>query len=391
MSFESIKSREANAVAQTYARFPVELVRGQGVHCEGSDGKDYIDFTSGIGVNALGFCDPGWVDAVTKQLSTLQHTCNLYYTEPMVELAERLTARSGMLRVFFGNSGAEANEGAIKVARKYAFDKYGSGRSTIVTLKNSFHGRTVTTLAATGQEVFHNFFFPFTEGFCFAPANVIQDTLNMLTDDVCAIILELVQGEGGVVPLTQAYVKAVAEACAERDILLIVDEVQTGIGRTGTLFAYEQYGLQPDVVTSAKGLGGGLPIGAVLLGERVKDTLGAGSHGTTFGGNPVCCAGACEVMRRMDEDFLLDVARKGEATRARLCAMEGVVSVTGMGLMIGIELEKDNASAVIARAMEQGLLLLSAKRKVRMLPPLTITDEELHAGLDILEAAIAAQ
>ncbi|MGJ4848708.1 acetylornithine/succinylornithine family transaminase [Bacillota bacterium Meth-B3] len=386
---KDLKKREQGAVAQTYARFPVSLVSGALARCTDDSGKTYIDFTSGIGVNALGFCDPGWARAVAEQAHTLQHACNLFYTEPMVKLAEALTARTGFKRVFFANSGAEANEGAIKLARKYAFDRRGPGHSTIVTLKNSFHGRTVTTLSATGQDAFHNHFFPFTEGFAYAPTNDLAGTLALLTDEVCALMIELTQGEGGVVPLDVGYVRALADTCAQRDILLIVDEVQTGIGRTGTLFAYEQYGIMPSVVTSAKGLGGGLPIGAVLMGEKVQDTLGTGTHGTTFGGNPVCCAGACAVLDRLDEAFLADVRRKGASVRAFLEALPGVRSVAGMGLMLGIELKKNNAPAVIRLCIERGLLTLSAKHKVRLLPPLNIDDGTLEEGLAILASAIA--
>ncbi len=389
MSFEQIRDREAETLAQTYARFQVELTQGKGARCEDGAGKQYIDFTSGIGVNALGFCDQGWTDAVMKQLTTLQHACNLFYTEPMVRLAEMLTGRTGMKRVFFANSGAEANEGAIKAARKYAFDRRGLNHQTIVTLKNSFHGRTITTLSATGQEVFHNYFFPFTEGFKFATANDIEGTVKMLTEDVCALMIELVQGEGGVVPLDLLYVRTLAFACQERGIMLIVDEVQTGMGRTGTLFAYEQFGIMPDIVTSAKGLGGGLPIGAVLLNEKVQHTLGLGSHGTTFGGNPACSAGACEILGRMDEAFLQDVGRKGALIREQIGSLPQVASIAGMGMMIGIELKKDNAKAVIAKCIERGLLILSAKQKLRLLPPLNIDDDTLNEGLGILASAIA--
>lgn len=385
MSFESIKAREKACVAQTYGRYQVALASGRGARCVGVEGENYIDFTSGIGVNALGYCDEGWIQAVTGQLNKLQHASNLFYTEPMIQAAEMLTQRTGMARVFFANSGAEANEGAIKTARKYSFDKYGQGRATILSLKNSFHGRTVTTLAATGQEVFHNYFFPFTQGFAYAPANNTPETLAMLTDDVCAVMMEMVQGEGGVVPLNYDYVQAVAAACAQKDILVIVDEVQTGMGRTGTLFAYQQFDIQPDLVSAAKGLGGGLPIGAVLLGEKTKDTLGLGQHGTTFGGNPVVCAGACQVLRRMDGAFLQNVCQMGAYLRARLEAMPGVEQVSGLGMMLGVSLAKGEAKQVAAQCAENGLLILTAKEKLRLLPPLNIDREEVDQGLAILE------
>ena len=389
MSFEKIKARERSCVAQTYARYQVALESGQGARCRDVEGKGYIDFTSGIGVNSLGYCDPGWIEAVCAQLTRLQHASNLFYTEPMIEAAEMLTRRSGLRRVFFANSGAEANEGAIKAARKYSFDKYGQGRATILTLKNSFHGRTVTTLAATGQEVFHQFFFPFTQGFAYAPANDIEKTLPLLTGDVCAVMMEMVQGEGGVVPLDPEYVKAVARACAQRDILVIVDEVQTGIGRTGTLFAYQQFGIEPDLVSAAKGLGGGLPIGAVLLGEKVQDTLSAGQHGTTFGGNPVCCAGACEVLKRMDESFLAGVREMGDYLRSRLANMPGIRQVSGLGMMLGATPQKGEAKEVAARCAQRGLLILTAKEKLRLLPPLNLSRADAYQGLAILQNALA--
>ena len=389
MSFDSIKARERACVAQTYGRYQVALKSGRGARCQDVDGKNYIDFTSGIGVNCLGYCDQGWIQAVTAQLIRLQHTSNLFYTEPMIEAAEMLTRLSGFRRVFFANSGAEANEGAIKAARKYSYDKYGQGRATILTLINSFHGRTVTTLAATGQEVFHQYFFPFTQGFAYAPANDIEETLALITSDVCAVMMEMVQGEGGVVPLDPDYVAAVARVCAQRDILVIVDEVQTGIGRTGTLFAYQQFGIRPDLATAAKGLGGGLPIGAVLLGEKVQDTLCGGQHGTTFGANPVCCAGACEVLRRMDEGFLASVREMGARLRARLMEMPGIAQVSGLGMMLGATLSKGEAKAVAAQCAEKGLLILTAKQKLRLLPPLNLTREEADQGLAILENVLS--
>ena len=337
----------------------------------------------------MGFCDDGWIAAVTNQLNTLQHTSNLYYTEPCIRAAKLLCEKSGMQKVFFGNSGAEANEGVIKAARKYSFLKYGEGRSKILALVNSFHGRTMATLSATGQDVYHNYFFPFVDGFVFANANDTADTLAKMTEDVCAVMLETVQGEGGVVPLDRAYVQAVAAACKQKDILLIVDEVQTGIGRTGTFFSYEQFGIQPDLVSCAKGLGGGLPIGAVLFGEKTETVFGAGDHGSTFGGNPVVCAGAVHILETIDDAFLAEVQKKGAYLRGRIEAMPHVQSVAGLGMMLGIQLDVD-AKPVIHTLLEAGLLVLSAKTKIRLLPPLTISQDELDKGLSILENTLQA-
>ena len=390
MDFEEIKALDDQYVAHTYVRFPLALVRGENATVWDPNDKKYIDFTSGIGVNAFGFCDEGWVSAVTRQAGLLQHTSNLYYTEPCVEAAKLLCERTGMKKVFFANSGAEANEGAIKTARKYSFDKYGAGRDRIATLYNSFHGRTVTTLAATGQEVFHNYFFPFTEGFDYLPANDAA-ALSQIGDKHCAVMLELVQGEGGVIPLDRAYVQAVARLCAERDILLIVDEVQTGVGRTGSLYAFQQFGITPDLVTSAKGLGGGLPLGAVLFGDKTEKVLGPGDHATTFGGNPVACAAAAYLLGRMDEFFLDEVARKGEYLREQLAGMHGIKSVSGMGMMLGAELEEGlEAKTVLLEAMRQGVLVLTAKTKLRLLPPLSITWHEMQTGLSALERALVS-
>ncbi|HIR60482.1 MAG TPA: aminotransferase class III-fold pyridoxal phosphate-dependent enzyme, partial [Candidatus Faecivivens stercoravium] len=325
-------------------------------------------------------------EAVAGQAGKLQHTSNLYYTLPCGELAETLCKRTGYGKVFFGNSGAEANEAAIKLARKYSFDKYGAGRDKIVTLVNSFHGRTVTTLAATGQEVFHNFFFPFTGGFAYAPAGDTQALKAACGEDTCAVMLEFVQGEGGVVPLDKGYVEAVAAFCKERDILLIADEVQTGIGRTGTLLASEQYGVKPDVTTLAKGLGGGLPVGACLCTKELEGVMGPSSHGSTFGGNPVCCAGANVVLRKMDEDFLKSVREKGEWVRKTIA--EAGYTVTGLGLMIGILPKTGTSAEVRAKAEKEGLLVLTAKERVRLLPPLTIGWEELKMGVKILLKAL---
>lgn len=388
MDFNELKALDKEKVANTYARFEVDIDHGKGAVCWDMAGKRYIDLSSGIGVNSLGFCDGGWVRAVSAQAAKLNHTSNLFYTRPQAELGKLLTEMSGMKRVFFSNSGAEANEGAIKCARKYSHDKYGEGRAEILSLKNSFHGRTVTTLASTGQEVFHRHFFPFTEGFTFAPANDIEAFKAAVTPATCAVMMELVQGEGGVVPLDKPFVEAVAKLCEERDILLVLDEVQTGIGRTGSLFAYQQCGLEPDVVTAAKGLGGGLPIGAVLFGDKVKDTMGSGTHGSTFGGGPIVCAGALEVLGRLNGAFLKEVAEKGQYTQERLINMPRVKSVTGMGLMLGAELEDIPSAELVKAGIQAGVICLTAKAKLRLLPPLSITMEELTEGLDILEQVL---
>ena len=374
---------DSKYVAQTYRRFPVEIASGKGAVAYDVNGKKYIDMGSGIATNTFGYADSEWVAAVTEQLNAYSHTSNLYSTSPCAKLAELLCTRTGMYRVFFGNSGAEANEGAIKAARKYSFDKYGEGRNKIVTLVNSFHGRTITTLAATGQDVFHTTFMPFTEGFCHVPANDTDAMLAAMTDDVCAVMVEFVQGEGGVNPLDRDFVSAIAAACEEKDIILIADEVQTGNGRTGTLYAYEQFGVKPDIISTAKGLGGGLPIGAVILGEKVKDTLSAGSHGSTFGGNPACAAGALNVISRLDEDFLASVREKSEYIFKKLENMKGVVLVSGLGLMIGIKAEKPTPE-IISAGIERGVLFLSAKDKLRLLPPLSITYAEIDEALDVL-------
>jgi len=383
MTFETIQSQDKDYVMQTYARNAIALSHGKNATCYDFDGKEYIDLTSGIGVNTLGFCDKGWIDALSAQLNKLQHTSNLYYTEPCTQVAKLVCQRSGMKKMFFANSGAEANEGAIKAARKYSFLKYGEGRSNIVALENSFHGRTLASLSATGQSAYHNFFFPFVDGFTFAKANDITDTLNKLTDNVCAIMLEMVQGEGGVTPLETDYVTAIYEACQEKDILLIVDEVQTGIGRTGSFFCYQQFDIMPDLVSCAKGLGGGLPIGGILFGEKTESCLTFGDHGSTFGGNPIACAGAIEILNRMDADFLDEVSKKGAFIKSEILSMPHVKSVDGIGMMMGIQLDI-NAADVIQKAQDSGLLLLSAKAKVRLLPPLSITRKELEKALSIL-------
>lgn len=389
MDFQTAKQYDDEYIIHSYGRFPVLLTKGKGATVQDDTGKTYIDFTSGIGVNALGFCDDSWVQAVSAQLHSLQHTSNLYYTEPCIQAAKLLCEKSGMKKVFFGNSGAEANEGVIKAARKYSFLKYGASRNKIIALQNSFHGRTMAALSATGQDAYHNFFFPFVDGFSFAKANDFADILSKMTDDVCAVILETVQGEGGVVPLDKEYVQAVAKACKEKDILLIVDEVQTGMGRTGSLFSYQQFGIQPDLVSCAKGLGGGLPIGAVLFGEKTETVFVPGDHGSTFGGNPVVCAGAVHILNTMDEAFLQDVQKKGAYLKEKIEKMPHVENVAGLGMMLGIQLDVE-AKPVINALLEAGLLVLSAKTKIRLLPPLTITQEELDKGLTILEQTLAS-
>lgn len=371
---------------QTYGRFPLVMEQGSGVRCTGDDGRQYIDLGSGIGVNSLGYCDEKWADAVCAQVRKVQHTSNYYYTKIQAEFAEMLCGITGYSGIFFGNSGAEANECAIKTARKYSFDKYGKGRHNIVTLVNSFHGRTIATLSATGQDTFHNYFFPFTEGFVYARANDAEDLSSKLDDTVCAVMLEYVQGEGGVNVLDNAFVDEVFRLCAEKDILVIADEVQTGVGRTGKFLAGEHFGHKADIVTLAKGLAGGLPIGACLAGEKCADVLTKGMHGSTFGGNPVACAGGKAVLERVtSEGFLDSVNEKAELIKQELLKIDEVKSVSGLGMMIGIELKTKNAAEAAAAAFEKGLLVLTAKSKLRLLPPLTIDKRDLEEGLDILK------
>lgn len=386
----SITSNDKQFVANTYARFPIELVSGKGAILKDSNGKEYIDLGSGIAVNIFGVADDEWQKAVTHQLSVLPHTSNLYYSEPCSTLAELLCERTGMKKVFFSNSGAEANECAIKVARKYAFDKYGDeNHSTIITLKNSFHGRTIATLKATGQDVFHTDFGPFPEGFVYAEANNFDDVKKFVDTDKCiAVMMELVQGEGGVCKLDENFVKSVAELVKKKDMLLIIDEVQTGNGRTGELYAYMHYGIQPDIVTTAKGLGGGLPIGATMLGENVENVLTYGSHGSTFGGNPVSCAGACNIIKRIDDKLLNEVKEKSAYIFSELEGAKGVKSVSGLGLMIGVETEKP-AKEVANACIEKGVLVLTAKTKVRLLPSLNIDWDDLKKAIRILKEVIA--
>lgn len=372
-------------VAQSYGRYPLAMKKGQGRRCVDESGKEYIDLGSGIGVNSLGFCDEKWADAVCSQVRSLQHNSNYYYTEVQAEFAEKLCNATGYASVFFGNSGAEANECAIKAARKYSFDKYGRGRHNIITLVNSFHGRTMATLSATGQDVFHNYFFPFLEGFINVRANDIDDLKAKLDDTVCAVMMEYVQGEGGVNALEQEFVDAVYSLCAEKDVLVIADEIQTGVGRTATLLAGDVFGKKADITTLAKGIAGGIPMGACLFSEKCSGVLTPGTHGSTFGGNPIACAGGLAVLERVTEDgFLEEVGKKADYIRFKLEKCGEVEAVSGIGLMIGISLKTKKAADAAREAFERGVLVLTAKEKIRLLPPLNISYEEIDSGLDIL-------
>ena len=387
MNFTQIKELDQRYVLQTYSRNPVAIDHGRGATLWDTEGKEYIDFTSGIGVCSLGYGNTDWARAIYDQAMKLGHISNLFYTEPYARLASKLVPAAGMAAVFFGNSGAEANEGMIKTARKYSFDKYGPGRSTIITLNNSFHGRTITTLKATGQDHFHEFFFPFTEGFRYADANDMASLQAAAGDDVCAVMMELIQGEGGVNPLDAGYVQAVAKLCAERDWLLLIDEVQTGVGRTGTLFAYQQFGVQPDVVSFAKGIAGGLPFGGFLTNEKCRAVLGPGDHGSTFGGNPMAAAAGCVVLDTMTPEFLEQVKAKGQYLRDGIAALNSpcVSGVRGMGLMIGVGVQGMTHRELKDKLMAAGLLTLTAgKDTLRLLPPLVITKEEMDKGLAIM-------
>ena len=380
------KEKDLKYIMHTYGRYDVALKSGKGAVAYDENGKKYIDVSSGIGVNSLGYCNDGWVEAVTKQAGTIQHMSNYFYSEQASNLAEKLCSLTGLSKVCFGNSGAEANECAIKIARKYSFDEYGEGRNGIITLKNSFHGRTVTTLSATGQDVFHNYFFPFTEGFSYVEAGDMNALKNAVNKNTCAVMLELIQGEGGVNILDKDYVQSLVKFCNENDILVIVDEVQTGIGRTGKLFAFENYEILPDLVTVAKGLGGGLPIGLCMCGEKLKDVMSPSTHGTTFGANPVVCAGANYVLDTITADgFLDEVNKKGAYIEEKVLKFENVKNVRRMGLMIGIELESGNAHDIAVKCVENGLLIITAKDLLRMLPPLVITYDEIDEALKILE------
>ncbi len=385
----NVKELDNLYVANTYARFPVNIVKGKCSYCYDDKGVKYIDMGAGIAVNTFGYSDAAWKKAVINQLNAFQHTSNLYYSEPCALLAKTLCEKTDMKKVFFSNSGAEANECAIKVARKYAAEKLGKDCYNIITLKNGFHGRTIATLAATGQDVFHKNFAPFPDGFLYADANDINGVKNLMENNkVAAIMIECVQGEGGVNPLTCEFVKELSELCGKTGALLIIDEVQTGNGRTGKLYAYMHYGIKPDIITTAKGLGGGLPIGACIMGEKAEKMLSYGDHGSTFGGNPVSCAGALNILNRIDDKLLAEVNRKSEYIFNRLKNAKGVISVSGKGLMIGVKPEKD-AKAVVNACMEKGVLFLTAKDKVRLLPALNIPFSALKIALDVLCAVCA--
>lgn len=385
---KSVKEIDKKYIMNTYNRYDLEIVEGMGCNCYDIEGKEYLDLSSGIGVNSLGYCDMGWVASVTQQVCKLNHTSNLYYSQPCALAAEKICKRTGYDKVFFANSGAEANEGAIKIARKYSFDKYGKGRDKIITLINSFHGRTITTLSATGQDVFHNYFYPFTEGFVYAKANDIDSVKALLDGSVCAIVAEMVQGEGGVIALDKEFVKQVYELCQQNDILFVVDEVQTGAGRTGKFLASEHFDILPDITTMAKGLGGGLPVGAVLANEKCSQVLGYSMHGTTFGGNPIVCAGVNYVLDTIDEEFLKEVEEKGKYLKSELEKLDEVESVSGLGLMLGLKLKTKVASEVVKEGIKKGLIMLTAKDKVRLLPPLIISYEEIDKALSIMKTLL---
>ena len=392
MNFEELQALDQQYVMQTYGRFPAALDHGKGATLWDVAGKEYIDFASGIGVNSVGYGNEAWQAAIREQAAKLGHVSNLFYSAPYIQLAQRLCQRSGMSNAFFANGGGEANEGMIKLARKYSFDKYGKGRGTVLTLNRSFHGRTITTLAATGQEVFHNYFFPFTEGFRYADANDMSSLEEVAGHDVCAVMLELVQGEGGVLPLDPDYVQKVARLCAERDWLLLVDEVQTGIGRTGTLFAFQQYGIVPDVVSFAKGIAGGLPMSGILASGKCRDVFTPGTHATTFGGNPVCAAAALAVQDILTDEVLEQVKEKGAYLRAGIEALElpCLGTTRGLGLMIGVEAKEGRTNKELAaRLVEAGLLVLTAGPDLRLLPPLVITREEIDKGLAVMKEALS--
>lgn len=380
---------ESNYLMHTYNRFNIEMESGQGCYLKDTNGKEYLDLTSGIGVNCLGHNHPVLVEVIQKQVATLMECSNLYYSKPMVDAAKKLVEYTGLSKVFFSNSGAEANEGMIKLARKYSYDKYGEGRDVIITLKQSFHGRTITTLKATGQDKFHQYYFPFTEGFDYAAANDIEDLKKVANEKTCAVMVELIQGESGVVPLDKEYIKAVEEFCHSNDILFLVDEVQTGIGHTGTLFCFEQYDVLPDVVTTAKALGGGVPIGAVITGAKCKDTFGPGDHGSTFGGNPLSCKAADTVLSIVTEpDFLNHVKVVGAALKTGIENIQSdkIKEVRGIGLMLGIVVDPEKRAGYVQAMMDKGLLTLTAgKDAIRLLPPLTLSLEEVDKALEIMK------
>lgn len=380
---------ESIYLMHTYNRFNIEMESGQGCYLKDTNGKEYLDLTSGIGVNCLGHNHPVLVDAIQKQVATLMECSNLYYSKPMVDAAKKLVEYTGLSKVFFSNSGAEANEGMIKLARKYSYDKYGAGRDVIITLKQSFHGRTITTLKATGQDKFHQYYFPFTEGFDYAAANDIEDLKKVANEKTCAVMVELIQGESGVVPLDKEYVKAVEEFCHSKDILILVDEVQTGIGHTGTLFCFEQYNVLPDIVTTAKALGGGVPIGAVITGDKCKDTFGPGDHGSTFGGNPLSCKAADTVLSIVTEHGFLDYVKVvGAALKTGIenIHSDKIKEVRGIGLMLGIVVDPDKRADYVQAMMDKGLLTLTAgKDAIRLLPPLTLSLKEVDEALSIMK------
>ena len=373
-------------VMHSYGRYDVVMDKGEHETATDENGKEYIDFGSGIGTNSLGYCNDEWVEAICSQAHKIQHTSNYYYTKVQADFAKELCETTGYSKMFFGNSGAEANECAIKIARKYSFDKYGKGRHNIITLVNSFHGRTLCTLSATGQDVFHNYFFPFVDGFINVEANNIDDLRAKLDDTVCAVMFEYIQGEGGVMQLDQAFVDEIFKLCVEKDVLTIADEVQTGVGRTGKFLCGEKYGHKADLTTLAKGLAGGVPIGVCLADEKCADVFTPGTHGSTFGGNPICCAGGLAVLKKVNSNgFLEEVTKKGDYIRDNLLKIPEVESISGIGLMIGVKLKTKKAADVVKKALENGLLLLTAKEKVRLLPPLTITYEEIDKGLSIIK------
>lgn len=386
MEFSTLQQLENTYMAETFSRFPVAIERGEGATLFDTEGKRFVDFGSGIAVNIFGANDEQWKAAVIDQLSRIQHVSNYYYSEPQLDLAELLCFRTGAKRVFFANSGAEANECALKAARKYSFDKYGEGRKKIISLNGSFHGRTLFTLTATGQQAFHRFFGPFVPEVVSVDANM--QAVEKESENACAVIIECVQGESGVEALDKGFVRALRTFCDEHDILLICDEVQSGNGRTGKFCAYEHYGITPDIMTTAKGLGGGLPIGACLFFEKTEHTLKPGDHGSTFGGNPVCCAGAVSIVSRLTEDFLFEVQGKAEYLRAKLKGFDGVRRVSGLGLMIGLNVEKP-AKEIAQNCLKRGLLVLTAHEKVRIVPPLNITKTEMDEGLTILREVLA--
>lgn len=390
MEFDLIKNKDNENIANTYARFNVAIKEGKGSTLFDFDGKKYIDFSSGIGVNTFGINDEEWVNAVINQTRQIQHISNLYYTKPQIELAELLCNKANMKKVFFANSGAEANEGAIKTARKYSFDKYGLGRHEIITLEGSFHGRTIATLSATGQDKFHQYFHPFVEGFKYAKANDLEGLKNLISDKTCAIMIETIQGEGGVNNLDKDFILGIDKICKEKDILFIIDEVQTGNGRTGYFYSYQEYGVNPNIVSTAKGIAGGLPLGAVLFDSKTEKTLGYGDHGTTYGGNPIVAAAGVSVISRIDEKLLNHVKECRKIIEDMLGNDENITCITGKGLMVGVGLKAGViASDVAKKCITKGLIVLTAKDRVRLLPSLNISFEELKEGLNILKGVLA--